>query len=292
MIPLHPQALDVFTLAMPEAKKSAIYQFQDAAKVRRAFTSEEDNSVLDTVGKTIGQRLPDNSVTSSVVYDAAYLTAIHPLIQNGQDPRDWSAEMQEVLYSIVHEFGHCHDNFLRRDPGGDGIDQSETEWTIVSRFYADVATSEFLACYYSAKAVTQAVHQKQIDDWHRQARERIRFIQRMNLLQPDSAIDSAVNHLWFVIIQFAKLIGSCAGNSNLPLPKVWTSAPGGFERTFRNIGDFLLETIKPPSYEPDAVDPHPSQNPEHDISFDVFTEVFPRWKELTRSCNVSLAYSF
>lgn len=290
-VPLPTGALDVFTFAMPEAVKGAIYELQDAADAKRAFTSANNDSALETAGKTIGRRLADKSVTSSIVVDAAYLAAIDPLISAGTDTDEWNAVMQQALYVHIHEFGHCRDNNLRGITGGDRIAATETEWTLVSRHYADVLTAEFLACYYSAGAVSEKLHAKLIADWQEDAKERIAVIYR-SLSSPDKVLPSVVHHLWIILVQYAKLIGNCAGNADLALPAVWQDAPTEFAKIFKIVADYLLTDIRPESIEPDPVSPHRSQNPACVVSADVLRALFPLWKRMAQILGADPLYNF
>ena len=168
-------AVDVIAMSNPDQLGATIYEWQDKAGIRRSYTG--DSGYVVTTAKTVPHRSGDGRVQSSIVMNAVLLGNLVDVVDAQTPFEEWDPDKQLCLYIVAHELGHAHDNALRHHLSEDQIDlQNEENCTAISRHYAGVLTSEFLACFYSSSVVTEKLQNSMIDDWHSQSEQMIQSV--------------------------------------------------------------------------------------------------------------------
>lgn len=278
-------AVDIIAMSHPDHLGPTIYDWQDKAGVRRSYTG--DAGYVVTAAKTVPHRTEDGRVQSSIVMNAVLLGALVEVIAAETPFEDWDADTQLCLYIMAHELGHAHDNVVRLHLSEDEIDlQNEEDWIAISRHYAGVLTSEFLACFYSAPVVTEKLQNHMIAEWHSQAEEVIRSVlnAKRNLSANISLL--AAHNLWFVIVEYAKLVGHSCGNRSFPCPALWGHADSDEQEVFDAIEQVLTTHLAPKS---DTEEHLPiSQVAGSDVEQFVFENLYPLWQRLCRSYGIYL----
>jgi len=279
------EAVDILAMSHPDHLGATIYDWQDKAGVRRSYTG--NTGYVVTVAKTVPHRTEDGRVQSSIVMNAIFLGALVDVIAAETPIEDWEVEKQECLYLVAHEFGHAHDNALRLHLGENEIDlENEDDWVVISQHCAGVLTGEFLVCFYSSPVVTEKLQRNLIDRWHSPAEEVVRSVlnAKLNLLANVSLF--AAHNLWFMIIEYAKLVGHNCGNSSLPRPALWKDADSDEQDVFKSIEEFLIMHLAPNSGSEGQA--HISQVPESNLEQFVFANLYPVWQKLCRSYGIYL----
>jgi hypothetical protein len=170
-----------------------------------------DNENYKGMGKTIIH----NDGSSSVVLNANIVYGFISLLKTGQLNKTTGL----CRYLICHEFGHCLDNHQRKKidsvifPKIFNIDS-------VNLYYLDIMKSEYFACKYSSSAMTEELLIDDVADFNLAFD---RFIngkyEHKKLFAKDSAYlgtmaFSISGEIWFLMIQFAKIVGSL-NNKNI-----------------------------------------------------------------------------
>jgi hypothetical protein len=271
--------VDVIAFCNPDLIGETIYEWKDKAGVRRGYT--EGGELLVTAAKTVPHRCNDGRIQSSIVINALLLGSIVDVIQAETPFEEWNADQQQWLYVVAHELGHAHDNALRHHLSEDQIELNEERDTeAISRHYAGVLASEFLACFYSSPLVTAKVQDAMINAWHELAEQLIESVLRAKLNFGTDPFLFAGHHLWIAMLEFAKLVGHRCANPSLPRPHLWDDAQPEEQEVFDAIEEFLTKQFAPNSA-PDG-QMHLTQIAESDVDGFVFQNLYPLWRKL---CN-------
>jgi|GEM_PF-5833399 len=274
-----PDSVESIVVADPAEMGEVIHTWQDDAGIKRGYTGDL-GAEFATAAKTVARTTESGEVKSKIVIMSGLLYEIVDVIEQGLPLEEWEVQKKLALYVPAHELGHGHDNFLRKHVRGDEIDlKEERDLELISKHYAGVLASEFLACFYSSAVVSPEFQKYLIEEWRRQADELIESVINQKFSLSGDAFWFASHNLWFVMVEFAKLVGHRCGNPELPRPVPWGHALKDELVVFEKLEDFLVAKLAPPA----AISgnqSHISQSPEFDLDGFVFDNLFPVWKSL------------
>lgn len=227
-IDLPEGSLDTLVIADPENFGAAVYEYQDETGHTRRYT---DRGHYQAVGKTIPKRMPDETVTSTVIINMQIMDRLIEEFEGGAPYEDWDPQSRLWLYLIVHELGHCKDNYLTRSCE-DNPFNFEDEFSVraVAKYNVFILLSEFTACVLSARAAGPDVQQHMIDEWHQSMTELLDAIENQRTDYVSGYIglrqlaDSVAHSFWAFTVQYAKLVGHSIGNSDAMPASEWNGA--------------------------------------------------------------------
>lgn len=210
--------IEAVIISDEESFGPTIYSLQREAGVTPSYT---DNEMYKAVGKTIAHHR-SGSATSSIVFRDNFMAEILGDLQGGNNLESWGEDGQLSFYIFTHEVGHCKDNALRPESEEPSLIREGTfRIHQIAKYYGSILLSEVAACVHSAAAMTERTHQREIVRWQDEAEkilkgttEQWRAYQRDNNLLRELAFYAAQS-FWVIILQYAKLIGTGIGNTEL-----------------------------------------------------------------------------
>jgi hypothetical protein len=246
IVDVSEESLETVVVADEKEFGPTIHQLQKEAGSAPDYT---DNNTHKAVAKTIPRRQGDH-ITSSIVMRDMVVAEVAPDAMRTNNVAEWGPDSQFYIYIFTHEVGHCKDNVLRPDHEEIPL-QISGRFTIqqVARYYFPIVLSEFAACVHSAGAMSEAIHRRQISGWQRDVKDSLVRIKkcvleyrRDNSKLQDLGYESAQS-FWFIIVQYAKIIGSIIGNPGLdPTAPAWITPSPEIEELLSKI-DAGLEKI-------------------------------------------------
>ncbi len=274
----HPDSVDALTIADEDKLGQVIYEWQDRAGVRNGYTGAYGGE-LTTAAKTVARKTDNGTVISSIVLMSNFIYEIVDVIEGNVPVDEWNVEKQRCLYILAHERGHAHDNYLRRHIGEDKIDLTEErDPQAIGRHYAGLLASEFLACFYAAKIVSPELQAKMVEEWKDDAETYCDSVVKEKHRLSGNAFYYASHNLWFVMVQFAKLIGHRCGNRELPRSVFWDYADECERPVFDALEEFLVKSVAPAPPIPTGATSI-SHEPTFDLDEYVFENLKPVWEK-------------
>jgi hypothetical protein len=124
--------------------------------------------------------------------------------------------------------------------------------------------------------VSPELQDKMIEDWKEEADGLIHSVMQQKFTS--EAFLFAANNLWFVMVQFAKLIGHRCANKELPRAVFWDYADLEEQAVLNDLAGFLRNKLAPNS-PLQGREVHVAQDPSFNLNQFVFENLYPLWKK-------------
>lgn len=212
-IGLDLQTVETIYIADDSNYSDAIHSVDPTA----SFT--KDNELIG-VGKAISRAEDSGEVVHSIVLRNWLVNAALSGSISGLPVDEWELPQQEGLYVICHELGHCIDNRDRRVLDFPKLRDGNEEFSIdrVARYFSQLLACEFSACVHSARIVQPALHALHISDFIEQMADTKHRLMQFKAKYDQGGLSlyefayQVSGGFWFILIQFAKLVGNAIGN--------------------------------------------------------------------------------
>lgn len=225
--------------ADPDLLGETIYEFQDQAGRSRGYTE----GYLTVGAATIPRTLEDGRVTNTIVFNVAPLWRMIEACDQGLPLAEWDEFQQFWLYMLIHEFGHCRDNAVRKDLTDRRLDPEEWEdYKELHTYYAGVLVHEFAACAHAGPSVSSALHRHMIENWHKLVDDVVDpLLTRKLSYAIIGLMEDVANAFWVFMVEYAKLVGHTVTNPALGEVPPWPLAGEKVEPALEGIAEVLRE---------------------------------------------------
>jgi len=231
------EAVDAILIASESRYGESITALEPGA----AFTQSSEYTGF---GKTIPRRA-DGVTRSSIVLREELVKSTS--IQRGKSVPPFVREM--CRYVMAHELGHALDN-TKRTWVKTVLPRVDEQFSLrkVADYYHQILLSEFAACALAGPAMTRAVFKHEVGQFATELANTSRRL-RDEKAQYDagdlslfSLAHSAAGRTWFLLIQYAKLVGSLQANQALgELREALPAAPDLIGRIVQEFSDDLAD---------------------------------------------------